>query len=126
MRTALQLLGRVARLEAEARDATTPTVGATIADILSGRRPGPRTTDEQMASGGSGGPRPTTRSGSPARGYGKAAPPPGERRQARAGIPADAGTRFPRHHAPKRSYTVVTGGGAGCPWPPAAGWISRR
>jgi hypothetical protein len=49
VRTALQLLGRVARLEAEARDATTPTVGATIADILSGRRPGPRTTDEQMA-----------------------------------------------------------------------------
>jgi len=49
LRTALQLLGRVARLEAEARDATTPSTGATIAAILEGRHPGPRLADEQLA-----------------------------------------------------------------------------
>jgi hypothetical protein len=49
MRTALQLLGRVARLEAEARDAATPSTGAVVAAILEGRDAGPRTTDEELA-----------------------------------------------------------------------------
>ena len=48
MRTALQLLGRVARLEAEARDAATPSTGATIAAILEGRDAGPRLSEEQL------------------------------------------------------------------------------
>jgi hypothetical protein len=49
VRTALQLLGRVARLEAEARDAATPSTGAVVAAILEGQHPGPRTTDEELA-----------------------------------------------------------------------------
>jgi hypothetical protein len=39
----------VARLEAEARDAATPTVGQRIAAILEGRHPGPRLADEELA-----------------------------------------------------------------------------
>jgi hypothetical protein len=49
MRTALQLLGRVAQLEAAARQESTPTIGAQIAAILDGRHPGPRATDEELA-----------------------------------------------------------------------------
>jgi hypothetical protein len=48
VRTALQLVGRVERLEAEARQATTPTIGAVIAAILEGRHPVPRTSDEEL------------------------------------------------------------------------------
>ena len=48
MRTALQLAGRIEKLEATAREATTPTLGATIAAILEGRHPVPRTSDEEL------------------------------------------------------------------------------
>jgi hypothetical protein len=41
VRTALQLVGRVEKLEAEARQESTPTVGQQVAAILSGR-PGSR------------------------------------------------------------------------------------
>jgi hypothetical protein len=41
VRTALQLAGRIEKLEAEARDAATPTIGSVVAAILSGR-PGSR------------------------------------------------------------------------------------
>jgi hypothetical protein len=40
---------RVARLEAEAARATTPTVGAMIAAILDGKASGPRATDEELS-----------------------------------------------------------------------------
>jgi hypothetical protein len=48
VRSALQLAARVERLEAEARQATTPTIGATIAAILDGKATGPRLTDEEL------------------------------------------------------------------------------
>jgi hypothetical protein len=49
VRTALQLAGRIEKLEATAREAATPTLGATIAAILEGRHPVPRTSDEELA-----------------------------------------------------------------------------
>ena len=49
MRTALQLAGRIEKLEAEAREAVTPSVGRQIVDILERRAPGPRATDEELA-----------------------------------------------------------------------------
>jgi hypothetical protein len=48
MRTALQLAGRVEKLEREARQESTPTIGAVVAAILDGRHPGPRLSDEEL------------------------------------------------------------------------------
>jgi hypothetical protein len=42
------LHARVARLEAAAEQASTPSVGRQIVDILEGRDPGPRLTDEEL------------------------------------------------------------------------------
>jgi hypothetical protein len=49
VRTALQLLGRVAQLEAEARQESTPTIGRQIVDILEGRTPRTPVPDEELA-----------------------------------------------------------------------------
>jgi hypothetical protein len=49
VRTALQLAGRIEKLEATAREATTPTLGAVVAAILEGRDTGPRATDDELA-----------------------------------------------------------------------------
>ena len=40
---------RVEKLEAAARQGTTPSTGATIAAILEGRHPGPRLSDQELA-----------------------------------------------------------------------------
>jgi hypothetical protein len=49
MRTALQLQARVERLEAEAEQASTPTIGAMVAAILDGKGLGRPLTDEELS-----------------------------------------------------------------------------
>jgi hypothetical protein len=49
VRSALQLMGRIERLETAAEQASTPTIGQQIVDILERRAQGPRLSVEELS-----------------------------------------------------------------------------